>query len=155
MKSFRELRVWQEAVDLAVDVYKATEQFPRRDHFGLAVQLRRSGVSIPSNVAEGPGRITLRDWRHFLAQARGSLYELETQLAIAVRLGYLDAATEQSLVARASDLGRGLSGLFRYVNGRYLANVRAAMRHGQRTTDNASHDDLNAQALHRRPSARR
>jgi len=88
--SYRDLIVWQVALQLVTDVYRATRDFPNREMYGLTQQIRRSAVSVPSNIAEGQGRLSKRDFRHFLGQARGSLLELETQLTIASNLGYLD-----------------------------------------------------------------
>jgi four helix bundle protein len=83
------LLVWQKAKALAVHVYRSTEQFPRSETYGLTSQLRRAAVSVPSNIAEGQGRLTRGEFLNFLGQARGSLLELDTQLAIALDLSYL------------------------------------------------------------------
>ena len=88
-RSYRELLVWQKAKALSVAIYRATEQFPRTETYGLTSQIRRAAVSVASNIAEGQGRLTLGEFLHFLGQARGSLLELGTQLAIAVDLNYL------------------------------------------------------------------
>lgn len=87
----RDLLVWQRSVGLAISVYEATERFPRREIYGLAVQLRRAAVSVPSNIAEGHGREHLGDYLHHLSIANGSLMELETQIVIASQLAYLSA----------------------------------------------------------------
>jgi four helix bundle protein len=89
-RTYRELLVWQKAKALAVDVYRSTERFPRNETYGLTSQLRRAAISVPSNIAEGQGRLTAGEFSHFLGQARGSLLELETQLDIALDLKYLD-----------------------------------------------------------------
>jgi four helix bundle protein len=88
-RSYRELLVWQKAKALAVQIYGATEQFPRNEMYGLTSQIRRATVSVPSKIADGQGRLTLGEFLHFLGQARGSLLELDTQLAIAQDLTYL------------------------------------------------------------------
>jgi four helix bundle protein len=88
-RSYRELLVWQKAKALAARIYQATEQFPKPETYGLTSQIRRAAVSVPSNIAEGQGRLTPGEFCHFLGQARGSLLELDTQLAIAVDLNYL------------------------------------------------------------------
>ena len=88
--SYRELLVWQKAKSLAVHVYRATESFPRTETYGLTSQARRAAVSVVSNIAEGQGRLTSNEFLHFLGMARGSLHELEAQLAIAIDLAYLD-----------------------------------------------------------------
>ena len=85
--SYRDLLVWQKAKALAVRIYRQTENFPKTETYGLRSQLRRAAVSIPSNVAEGQGRLTRGEFRQFLGHARGSLLELETQMAIAFDLG--------------------------------------------------------------------
>jgi len=87
VQSFRDLQVWQKSMELTVVVYRITQSFPREEAFGLTSQLRRSAVSIPSNIAEGQGRLNTREFRQFLGIARGSNCELQTQLEIARRLG--------------------------------------------------------------------
>jgi four helix bundle protein len=88
-RSYRELLVWQKAKALAVLVYHSTDQFPKTETYGLTSQIRRASVSVASNIAEGQGRLTSGEFLHFLGQARGSLLELDTQLAIGVDLTYL------------------------------------------------------------------
>jgi four helix bundle protein len=109
--SYRDLVVWQKALDLVTEVYAATSGFPREEVFGLTSQLRRSAVSVPSNIAEGQGRATKGEFIQFLSHARGSLYELETQIVIAGRLGYLLAEREHALAAKAEEVARILNGL--------------------------------------------
>ena len=94
IKTFRELEVWQYSMDLVEMVYRKVRSFPQEEKFALCDQLRRAVVSIPSNIAEGFGRDTHRDFAHFLSQARGSLYEVDTQLEVAVRLGYMTPDSE-------------------------------------------------------------
>ena len=89
-RSYRELLVWQKAKALAVQVYQTTECFPKIETYGLISQIRRAAVSVASNIAEGQGRLTSGEFLHYLGQARGSLLELDTQLAIALDLTYLD-----------------------------------------------------------------
>jgi four helix bundle protein len=96
-RSYRELLVWQKAKTLAVQIYQATEQFPRTETYGLTSQIRRAAVSVASNIAEGQGRLTLGEFLHFLGQARGSLLELETQLAIALDLNYLKPQVHEKM----------------------------------------------------------
>lgn len=88
-RPYRDLVAWQKAKALAVAVYRATEQFPKHDLYGLTAQIRRAAVSVASNIAEGQGRLTQAEFRHFLGQARGSLLELDTQISIAKDLNYL------------------------------------------------------------------
>ena len=111
ISSYRSLVVWQKAVDLVTDVYAATSVFPRHELFGLTSQLRRCAVSVPSNIAEGQGRATKGEFIQFLCHARGSLFELETQLHIASKLGYLPVEGSQSLEVKAEEVARILNGL--------------------------------------------
>jgi four helix bundle protein len=89
MHRYKELKVWQKAIDLAVEVYRITEKLPREERFGLISQINRCVVSIPSNIAEGAGRNTKKDFDHFLGISLGSSFELDTQLVISNRLGYV------------------------------------------------------------------
>ena len=93
VKSYRDLIVWQKAMNFAEHVYRIQREFPAEERYGLCDQLRRAVVSIPSNIAEGRGRDTAKDFSHFLILARGSLNEASTQLELAVRLGYLDSGS--------------------------------------------------------------
>ncbi len=111
VRRYQDLIVWQKAMDLALMVYEATEVFPQKEIFGLTNQLRRAAVSIPSNIAEGQGRETTRDFLRFLEIARGSLQELETQLILASRLRYIDETGKAALFEVAEETGRLLSGL--------------------------------------------
>jgi four helix bundle protein len=88
-RSYRELVIWQKAVALVIEVYSITKGFPRDEIYGLTSQLRRSAVSIPSNIAEGQGRATKGEFIQFLCHARGSLFELETQIVMAKELAYI------------------------------------------------------------------
>ena len=90
MKGHRDLRVWQESISLVKDIYSVTGRFPEEEKFGLVTQMRRSAVSVPSNIAEGAGRGSQREFAQFLVIARGSLSELETQIIIAKELNYLN-----------------------------------------------------------------
>jgi four helix bundle protein len=105
-KSHLNLILWQKAVDLAVEVYRISGTFPRSEVYGLAQQLRRAAVSIPSNIAEGAGRRTTRDFIAFLHIARGSLAEIETQLLIAQRVGAANQDACSGLHASIDEVGR-------------------------------------------------
>ena len=93
MSNYRDLLAWREAMVLVESIYRDTAGFPRDEAFCLRLQLRRSAISVPSNLAEGAGRNSTGELRQFVGIASGSLAELETQLELAVRLGYLDAST--------------------------------------------------------------
>ena len=109
--SFRDLRVWQHALDFAVQIYRETESFPKSEVYGLSQQMRRAAVSIPSNIAEGKGHSSDKDFRRFLFHARGSLMELETQILLAARLQYLSEEQAQGLQTSAIQVARSLAGL--------------------------------------------
>ena len=97
MNNYKELKVWQKSVDLAVKIYEATKDFPREEIYGLTSQIRRSAVSIPSNIAEGAGRNTKKDFNNFLGISNGSSCELDTQLIIANRVSFLDSTILEML----------------------------------------------------------
>ena len=109
--SHRDLIAWQEALTLVEIVYRDTAKFPREETFGLKTQIRRAAVSVPSNIAEGSARITTGELVQFLGIARGSLAELETQLELAVRLGFLTEAT--AATTQANRVGKLVSALLR------------------------------------------
>ncbi len=89
MHNLNELKIWQKSIHLSVEVYKATEKFPREEIYGLTSQIRRSIVSVASNVAEGAGRNSSKEFVHFLAISNGSSYELQTQIIISSKLGLM------------------------------------------------------------------
>lgn len=109
--SFRDLRVWQDAMKLTSEIYKNTAGFPKHEIYGLTQQIRRAAVSVPSNIAEGKGHHSNREFGHFLLHARGSLLELQTQLMIAEELQYLPSPGARYLLGMAEKVGRALSGL--------------------------------------------
>jgi four helix bundle protein len=113
VRSYRDLLVWQRSVDLTLEIYDATDLFPRCEVYGLAAQLRRAAVSITSNIAEGHGRHHLGEYLHHLSIANGSLMELETQVIIAGRRGYLKDGVERRLLGSSAETGRLLAGLTR------------------------------------------
>lgn len=111
----RSLAVWQHGMELARLLYKATENFPRNEEFGLKSQLRRAGVSLPSNIAEGAARETDRDYLRFLFMARGSSAEIETQLELAHDFGYLSREALGEIWPVYQEFGKSLSGLIRKI----------------------------------------
>ncbi|MGA2904047.1 MAG: four helix bundle protein [Candidatus Korobacteraceae bacterium] len=111
LKKYQQLIAWQKAIDLVSDVYSLTSAFPRDEIYGLTSQLRRAAVSIPSNIAEGQGRATKGEFIQFLCHARGSLYEVETQIVIGRNLGYLTLEQQQSISEALGELARILNGL--------------------------------------------
>ena len=110
-QSHRDLLVWQRAIDLCVATYAATDVFPRTEVYGLTNQLRRANVSIPSNIAEGYGRLSKEQYRHFLGIAQGSDLELQTQLTIAERLGFGDLTAVGSATDLSNEVGKMLTAM--------------------------------------------
>jgi four helix bundle protein len=108
---YKDLIAWQKAMDLVEEIYRITEQFPKREVYSLTDQIRRAAVSIPSNIAEGQAHYSKREFTHYLHHARGSLAELETQVRISLRLHYLPHTQADALLKQADELGRILSGL--------------------------------------------
>ena len=111
IRNYRDLIVWQKAMDLVEKVYLGTKSFPKEELYGLTNQLRRACVSIPSNIAEGQGRRTDKDYANFLFIARGSLHEVETQILIAERLQFIDKLAVQVLLDSSAEVGRLINGL--------------------------------------------
>ena len=109
--TYEDLKVWRRAMDLVVSIYRCTSSFPKQEVYGLTSQMRRSAVSIPSNIAEGKGRYSRKELLQFLFHSRGSLLELRTQITIARELGFLGDAEGQTLTDQASEVGRLLNGL--------------------------------------------
>ena len=114
-ESYRDLIAWQKAMALATRVYEVTEAFPRREMYGLTRQVRDAAVSVPSNIAEGKGRQTKKDYLQFLYRARGSLLEAETQLEIGRNLKFLEEDVFVSVSEESHEVGRVLNGLIRDV----------------------------------------
>jgi four helix bundle protein len=108
INDYRDLKVWKNSMDLAVDIYDLTKAFPRQEVFGLVSQMRRAAVSIPSNIAEGFGRGQRRSFIQFLRIAQGSLKELETQTALCERLLFLSDQHSKDLAARYEAMGKML-----------------------------------------------
>jgi four helix bundle protein len=110
-KDYHELIVWQKAKVLAKHAYALSAELPKKESYGLLSQIRRAAVSVPSNIAEGHGRLTDLQFRHFLGNARGSVYELQTQLELATDLGYFDRTAARSLLQQSTEVARLLNGL--------------------------------------------
>ena len=113
--SYRDLLAWQKGMELVSDVYRVTDDFPRREIYGLTRQIRDAAISVPSNIAEGKGRKTKRDYVQFLYRARGSLYETQTQLEAARNLAFLEQEHSQAVFETACEAGRILNGLIRNI----------------------------------------
>ncbi len=116
IRSYRDLIVWQKAMSLAKEVYVLSNSFPADERFGLTQQLRRSVVSVPSNIAEGSGRGTTSDYVRFLHIARGSLFEAQTQLELTQQLGFTTDAALQSIQSLCNEIERMLNALISKLN---------------------------------------
>ena len=115
MKNYRDLIVWQKAMRLVTEIYRCTKAFPQDERYGLISQLRRSSVSLPSNMAEGYGLNSTQDYVRFLRVANGSLFELQTQLEIARNLGFLSEEDFSELFELSREIERMLSSLIRKI----------------------------------------
>jgi four helix bundle protein len=124
IESYRDLRVWNRAMDLVVESYKLTQQLPITESYGLTRQIQKAAVSIPANIAEGHGREHLGDYLHHLSIANGSLMELETHLLIANRLSYLETLELETVLHLAGEVGRMLNGLIQKLKVRQVSRTR-------------------------------
>jgi four helix bundle protein len=113
VRCYRDLLAWQKSIELVAAVYRDTQAFPSQETYGLISQMRRAAISVPSNIAEGHARTSTGEFRQFLGHALGSLMELETQLVISGRLGYIDATKSRDLLERSAEIGRLVNGLLR------------------------------------------
>jgi len=118
IRNYRDLLAWQSAMDLTVAVYEATCNWPDRETFGLTRQLRQAAVSVPCNIAEGQGRRSDPEFRHFLSIARGSLREVETCVLLGERLKYLETSQNVRLMDHCAEVGRLINGLASSLRGR-------------------------------------
>ncbi len=110
-RSYRDLLVWQKSMRLVTDTYKITQSFPKNELFGLTSQLKRAIVSVPSNIAEGQGRNSVKEFIYHLSVAYGSLMEAETQIQIAANLAFVEQAVADKLIEQAAEIGKMLNGL--------------------------------------------
>ena len=115
MHNFRNLQIWKDTMDLAQAVYEITEALPKMETYGLISQMTRAAVSVPSNIAEGSGRSD-KDFSHFLTIALGSLFELNTQIMLSERIGYLTTEQSLALQRRADKLQMMISGVKRHLD---------------------------------------
>jgi four helix bundle protein len=111
VQSFRDLLVWQRSIQLTVAIYRLSQSFPHEEIYGLTSQIRRSAVSVPSNIAEGQGRLNTGEFRQFLGVARGSNCELQTQLEIARALGFGDIQQIEVAEGLSSEVGKMINAI--------------------------------------------
>ncbi len=116
INDFKDLEVWQKSILLVKKVYLLTHQFPKSEQFGLTSQIRRSAVSIPSNIAEGHARIGIKEYRHFISIALGSSAELETQIIIGLELEYIDSVDDMEMLKSIQSIRMMLNKLYSSLN---------------------------------------
>ena len=116
MNNFRELKVWKKALSLVTEIYKLTKHFPKEEQFGLTSQIRRCAVSIPSNIAEGAGRESSKDFNRFLSISLGSCFELETQIIISKELEYLKLEKSFFIESELIEIQKMIRGLQKSLN---------------------------------------
>jgi four helix bundle protein len=108
---YEDLLAWQKAMSLVTSTYVLSKTFPEDERFGLTSQMRRSAISIPSNIAEGQGRLSKKEFRQFLALARGSLFELETQMRLATTFSYVNESSLKEFLRQSGEVARLINGL--------------------------------------------
>jgi four helix bundle protein len=121
-QSFRELVVWQRSMELATTIYRLTSGFPKEEMYGLTSQLRRSAVSVPSNIAEGQGRLSSGEFRQFLSVARGSNFELQTQLQIARTMNFGDSKLIDEAEGLSHEVGKMIHAILEKISHRSTEN---------------------------------
>jgi four helix bundle protein len=131
MRQFHDLVAFKRALQVVVAVYDVTAQFPRRETYGLVSQLRKAAIGIISNIAEGQGRLSFGEWRQFLSQARGSMFEVEAQLIAAHELNFLQEASLHHVRKLLAGTDRALSGLITWVRKRERAGKPGNRATGQ------------------------
>ena len=127
-ESFRDLIAWQKAMALVVDVYRATASFPSTERYRLVDQLCRAAVAIPSDIAEGKGRLSKKEFVQMLARARGSSFEVQTQLEASHQLGYLADTAFDVLIGKATEVSRLVNGLMKNLQKQIAADERRPLR---------------------------
>lgn len=109
--NYKDLKVWQKSMDLTIEIYDLIKYLPKAEAFIIADQMKRAAISVPSNIAEGHGRSTNKDFIKFLSISRGSLLELETQTELCLRLGYINNAQSESLNCKIEEICKMINGL--------------------------------------------
>lgn len=125
MDSYRDLIAWQKAMALVSEIYAETEDFPAREIYGLTNQVRRAAVGVPSDIAEGKGRLSKKEFVQMLSRARGSVFEVQTQIEIAKNLRFLSEEKFHELIAKADEVGRLINGLIKSIRRQILTPLRA------------------------------
>jgi len=118
MRPHEKLDVWKKSIDVTIAIYRVSDAFPKEERFGLTSQLRRASVSIAANIADGAARKTRKEFINFLSIAQGSASEVETELLIALKLGYCDDEIYNKLISKLDEIGRMLTGLSIHLRGK-------------------------------------
>ena len=153
VRDYRDILVWQRAVEFVAEIYRLSAWFPRTEQFGLTAQLRRASVSVAANIAEGSGRATARDLMNFLSYARGSLNEAESMVFVAIRLKFVSAAESTNALRLADETSRMLAGLRTSIRkrtrNRQADHSPLATRHSPLVTRHSEHDRSGPEQLPR------
>jgi four helix bundle protein len=123
IRSYRDLIVWQKSMQLVTEIYLLAKNFPKEEIYGLTSQIKRAVISVPSNIAEGQGRDSTREFIHHLSIAYGSLMEVETQLQIAVNLNFVEQMKINEIYTRTSEIGRLINGLSRSLQNKLKGSI--------------------------------
>ncbi|WP_313636326.1 four helix bundle protein [Empedobacter sp.] len=118
MKTHKDLDVWKLSIEFVTEIYNLTKYFPKEEQFGLTNQIRRASVSIPSNIAEGAGRRSDKEFLQFLYISMGSIHEIDTQLLISLNLNYLTKSEYEILLTKLDQISKMISGLIKFVKER-------------------------------------
>lgn len=116
IKNYQELNIWKRSVEIVIEIYNTSKNFPKEELYGLTSQIRRASVSIPSNIAEGFNRYHNKEFRQFLYISLGSCAEVETQLFIAQRLNYVDQEKASKLIKELGEIGKMINNLIKKIN---------------------------------------
>ena len=119
MKTHKDLKVWSKSIAMVTNIYELTNKFPREELYGLTSQIRRSAVSIPSNIAEGAARSSIKEFRNFLSIALGSASELETQIIISNNLNYIKPGDKDTILSELTEIRKMIHGLRKSLNKDY------------------------------------
>ena len=125
-QSYKDLIVWKKSIDLATIVYRCLKTFPKSEMFGIVSQMQRAVISIASNIAEGQGRRSDKEFSRFLSIAKGSLCELETQIIISEKVNYMTAETMEGLLDQCDELGRLLNGLIKSIESKLRSQPKSS-----------------------------
>ena len=139
METHKDLRVWQQSIEMVTSIYLMTQSFPKDEMFGLVSQLRRASVSVPSNIAEGYARGTDKEKLHFLRISSGSMSEIETQLMLSLNLGYIDQEKYNKLLETVTSVWKQLNSLISSIKKRLAAQEQFLISSNDQTTKPLNH----------------